>query len=229
MTQKRTKRVKRSKQRRKEGRVRFFFWFFLILLLIPVGIFGWLILSAWLDTGSPILGNRYEGDLDPAITKANLDEIESLTKSVNGVEKAQVHLSTATLRVYADINDSASIETAQSTAESVYAKVVSVLDPNVYFTKHDGKKMYDVEVHVYNKENNDDESMVYVIETKTSSMESPRVQVVSEPIDAELAQQLRDNVENRNKPTPVPEETNEITVGGEDVEPSGEEETGEQG
>jgi DNA-binding GntR family transcriptional regulator len=36
--------------------------------------------------------------------------------------------------------------------------------------------------------------------------------------NAELAQQLRDAVEQRNNPTPTPEETDEMTVGGEDTE-----------
>ena len=35
-----------------------------------------------------------------------------------------------------------------------------------------------------------------------------------------LAQQLRDNVENRGKPTPTPDETGEITVGGGEEAPA---------
>ncbi|MBP3891514.1 MAG: hypothetical protein J6D29_05005 [Solobacterium sp.] len=225
------KKVKRSVTKKQMRRVRIIFWVCLLLLLIPVLIFGWILLSAALDTGSPILGDRYKDDLDPAITKAELDQIRDNVADLSGVEKSEVHMATATLRVYADISDSASIDTAKSTADRVYQTVTAVLDPSVYFTQTDSKKMYDLEVHVYNKVSEaDDDSVVYVVETKTSSMEAPVSQVVSEPIDAELAQQLRDNVENRGKPTPTPDESGEMTLTGEEMEtPQEEEEVTDQG
>jgi hypothetical protein len=92
--------------------------------------------------------------------------------------------------------------------------------------------MYDMEIHVYNTdENTESDSFVYVIETKTSNMASPKRQLVSEPIDAELAQQLRDDVEARLNPTPTPdtEEGGEINVGGEDLPEDGEEPQTEEG
>lgn len=225
------KKVKRNVTKKQMRRVRFVFWLCLLLLLIPALAFGWIILSAALDTGSPILGDRYKDDLDPAITKAELDNIKNEVGSLSGVDKSEVHMATATLRVYADISDNASVDSAKSTADRVYKTVTSVLDPNVYFSQSDGKKMYDLEVHVYNKVSDaDDESVVYVIQTKTSSMESPVTQIVSEPIDAELAQQLRDNVENRGKPTPTPDESGEMTLTGEEMEqPQEEEEVTDQG
>ena len=78
--------------------------------------------------------------------------------------------------------------------------------------------MYDLEVHVFNQNKDTENNFVYVIETKTSSMEAPIVQLVSEPIDAELAESLRQDVENRNNPTPTPAETDEMTVGEGEVE-----------
>jgi hypothetical protein len=176
----------------------------LILFLAPFLVLGYIILSAAMDTGKPIVGNRYNGDHNPEITKSQLSSVESNVKSISGVEKAMVNLATGTLRVYADINDSASAETAESMASSVYGAVTSVLDEGTYFTQNNGKKMYDLEVHVYNQDKNTDSNFVYVIETKTSSMDAPIVQLVSEPIDAELAESLRQAVENRNNPTPTP-------------------------
>ena len=78
--------------------------------------------------------------------------------------------------------------------------------------------MYDLEVHVFNQNKDTENNFVYVIETKTSSMEAPVIQLVSEPIDAELAESLRQAVENRNNPTPTPAENDEMTVGEGDVE-----------
>ena len=221
MTAKAGKTKKTTKRRKKKTSTRtvIIFWVCLLLIMAPFMVLGWILLSAWLDTGSPILGARYDGDLDPAITKSDLDSISSSVNSMLGVDNVDVELATATLRVYVDVDDNANVESVRSTANDVYNTVTGILDPYVYFTQTDTKKMYDLEVHVFNlAKNRDSDEFAYVIETRTSSMEEPIVNVVSEPIDAALAQQLRDNVENRDKPTPTPDETGEITVGGEEGE-----------
>lgn len=188
------------------------------VILIPFIIFGLILLSATFNTGKPIFGDRFKGDLDPAISKANISDIESKVKSESGVDGVSVKLFSATLRVYVDVTDSASEEEAQRIADTTYEKVMSVLPAGTYFTLSDGKKMYDLEIHVYNlAKDRDSDSFVYVIKTKNSTMGSPIDQVVSKPIDAELAQELRDDVENRKNPTPTPNE-DEMTVGGSEEE-----------
>ena len=193
------------------------FWIALIVFLIPFLVLGYFILSAAMDTGKPVLGDRYKGDHDPEITKADLSSVESAVKSVSGVEKASVNLATGTLRVYADISDSANAETAENTAGQIFNAVTSVLNRGTYFTQNNGMKMYDLEIHVYNQAKDEDANFVYVIETLTSSMEEPVIQLVSEPIDADLAETLRQAVENRNNPTPTPS-SDEMTVSDGDVE-----------
>ena len=149
MTQKKnTKKVKTHKQ---NGKIKVIFWICLVLVVIPIAVFAWMIISAALDTGTPILGNRYKNDLDPAITKSELEEIKSATSNISGVQSASVELATSTLRVYADIDDDASVESCKTIANEVYRAITSTLDANVYFSQHDGMKMYDLEVHVYNK------------------------------------------------------------------------------
>ncbi len=212
---------KTKKSRKKNRRTAIIFWTCLVLILTPFLVLGWILLSAWLDTGSPILGERYDGDLNPAITRSDLDSIASSVRSMPEVESVDVELATATLRVYADVDDNMTAEAERVTADAIYQAVASVLDPSVYFTQTESKKMYDLEIHVYNlSKNRDSEEFAYVIETRTSSMTEPVVNIVSEPIDAALAQQLRDNVENRGKPTPTPDETGEITVGGGEEAPA---------
>ena len=96
--------------------------------------------------------------------------------------------------------DDAGADAARGKADEIYGVITSVLDPSVYFTQADGKKMYDVEVHVYNhqkSEETDDDGFVYVIKSKSSSMGEPRSQLVSEPVNAELAQKLRDETAQR--------------------------------
>lgn len=219
MTQKKNIK-KRKTAKKKNSKIKVVFWVLLAIIVIPIAIFGWILLSASFESGSPVIGNRYDGDLDPAITNSDISDIESAVKNLSGVEDVNVELTTATLRVYADISDSATSETAESMASQVYTTVTSILSPSTYFSQHDDTKMYDLEIHVYNRKStgSDDDGFVYVIETKTSSMEEPITQLVSEPIDADLAQQLRDAVEARNNPTPTPSESGEITLNGEEGE-----------
>ena len=193
------------------------FWIALILFLIPFFVLGYFIISAAMDTGKPVVGSRYKDDHDPAITSSDVNKVESAVKGVSGVESSFANLATGTLRVYADISDSATADTAKETAGQIYSTVLAQLDPDVYFSQNNGMKMYDLEVHVYNQNKDAENNFVYVIETRTSSMTEPVVQVVSEPINSELAESLRQAVENRKNPTPTPA-ANELTVSDGEVE-----------
>ena len=160
------------------------------------------------------MGTR-SGDLDPAITKENISTIEDSVSSIEGIESDFTNLSSATLRVYAKVADDATADVATAKAQEIYTAVSAVLDPSVYFTKADGKKMYDLEIHVYNLDEDQDrtaDNFVYVIETKTSNMSEPSAQTVSEARFPELAQRLRDDVASRKaaeeaaaQATPTPE------------------------
>ncbi len=215
-----TKKKKTRKNRNTGSKV--IFWLAFILFITPFVVLGWILVSAAMDTNSPIIGNRYDGDLDPAITKSDLDTIEKNVKGITGVQESSVNLATGTLRVYADIADSANADEARSMADQVYRTVTQVLPVDTYFTQSGGKKMYDLEVHVYNSmKDTESDSFVYVIETRNSSMTEPVVQLVSEPVDAELAEQLRQAVENRLHPTPTPTAETEMEVSGEETATQG--------
>lgn len=194
------------------------FWVCLILVLLPVAYFGEIFYTSWKNTHSPVLGNRYEGDLDPAIQQSSLDTINDKVKGLEGVEDVEVTLKTGTVRVYANINDDATSDIATAKASEIYTLVSEELDPSVYFTKTEDKKMYDLEIHVFTlpeKTDAEGENFVYVIETKTSSMSEPQSQVVSVAKDEALAQQLRDDVEARKaaaEATEAPADSTDGTV-----------------
>lgn len=209
-----------KKKHKKSNRTRTIFWVCLVLLLTPCVILAWILISSALDSGSPVLGHRYDNDLNPAITKTEMKSVKEAVSSISGVESVDVEMATATLRIYADITDSATSETAFSTADSIYTAVTQILDPSVYFTQHDDMKMYDLDIHVYNlSDDRDSDAFVYVEKIKNSGMEEPTQQLVSTAIDEELAQSLRDEVEARKNPTPTPESSSDsITVGGQDNE-----------
>lgn len=195
-----------------------------IVIVLPIVIWLWILISAYLEVGKPILGDRYKNDLNPAITKQEISTIQKDVSTIDGVKKVEVDLVTATLRVYADVEDTFTDDKVTEIAKNIYQKVTSVLNVNTYFSQHDDMKMYDLEIHVYNLEKDrDNANFSYVILTKTSSMESELVQLVSKPIDAQLAQQLRDAVEARKNPqkTDTSQDTQE-TVGSSETEDDGE-------
>lgn len=232
MTQMKTKETKKSlKKKKNTHRTGILFTICLILVLAPFVVLGWILFSSSMDTGTPVLGNRFEGDLDPAITKDQLKKVESAVKGLSGQDDAFVTMKTATLRVYVDIADDANEETANAKADEVYNTVASILDPSVYFTKTDDKKQYDLEIHVYTKPEREDtegENFVYVIDTKTSNMTEPQKQTVSVAKDQAVADQLRQDVLDREAAASASAEAQanggEIS-GGEDVPAEGAEES----
>ena len=194
------KKTPKKKIRTKSHWTAVIFWICLILIATPVCVLGWILLSSSMDTGKPIFGNRYEGNLDPAITEKDLDSVEEAAKTVEGVDSAYVTMTSATLRVYADVADDAGEDTCNAVADQIYAKVAEILDPSVYFTRTESMKMYDMEIHVYTLPERTDaegENFVYVIDTKTSNMAEPEKQTVSVAKDPAVAEQLRQNVIDR--------------------------------
>lgn len=190
----------RNTNQKKTHRTAVLFWVCLILVLAPFVVLGWILFSASRDTGKPVLGNRYEGDLDPAITEKQMDQVESAVKGLSGQDDAFVTMKTATLRVYVDMPDDADEDACNAKADEVYNTVAGILDPAVYFTKTDKEKMYDLEIHVYTlpeRTDKDGENFVYVIDTKTSGMTDPQKQTVSVAKNQEVADQLRQDVIDR--------------------------------
>lgn len=235
MTQMKKKETRASlKKKKNTHRTGILFTICLILVLAPFVVLGWILFSSSMDTGTPVLGNRFEGDLDPAITKEQLKKVESAVKGLSGQDDASVTMKTATLRVYVDVADDANEETCNAKADEVYNTVASILDPSVYFTKTDDKKQYDLEIHVYTKPEREDtegENFVYVIDTKTSNMSEPQKQTVSVAKNQEIADQLRQDVLDRQAAASASAEAQanggEIT-GSEEVPSDGDEASEEQ-
>ena len=170
----------------------------LILILAPAIYFGWMLASTYMDSHSPVLGSRYENDLNPAITKDQLKQVDEAVGKLDGVTGHSVHLATGTLRVYVDVAENSTAEVVQDVSGRAYEAVVAILDPNVYFSQGNDMKMYDLEIHTSNmKDGRDKDNFIYGIFTKTSAMSAPQYQLVSSPKNAEVAQSLRDAVTAR--------------------------------
>lgn len=217
------KKAKKEKKAKKKGKLDAASWIIIIgviLIAIPCAAFAYILMSAQAATGTVISGDRFTGDLDPAITEEQMSAVDSAVETIEGVESAEVILKSATLRIYVNTMDEMTAETAESIAVSTYEKLTAECSESTYFTKTETKKMYDLEIHVYNlEENRDSEEFVYVIYSKSSSMEEPISRLVSEPMDPELAAQLQEKLDRKLNPEKYETSDEDITVGGEgDIE-----------
>lgn len=160
----------------------------LIIILIPCLIFGGILISAALESGKPVDGNRFKGDLNPAITSSNTSSIKNSIESLSGVEKCDIELTSAQYRVNVDTVDTLTDKQIEDLCVDIYNIVNKELPMATYFTASSSEKMYDLAVNVYNKIDDDN---IYYILTKNSKMDTYSVQCVSSAVDEELASDLR--------------------------------------
>jgi len=168
----------------------------ILIIAIPCVIFGGIILSSYMQSGSPVIGKRFDNDLTNEITKDKADTILSSIKSLSNVDDASYEsFETGTFTLLVDINDSATSEEAAQIAASVYEIVDKTLPIATYFTQTDSIKNYDLSIQIYNREdaNDDYDTWVYVFLTKNSKMETPEVTIT--PVNPELAKELRGELE----------------------------------
>lgn len=163
----------------------------LCIIGIPLLVYGGILLQAQLQTGTPIFGDRFVGDLDPAITDSQMSEIETELGSLSKVESVNIELTSAQMRVNIDTVDSITTEDLEAIIKEAYDIVNKKLPISTYFTSTDSKKMYDLAINAYNYIDSEDEGMNYVLLTKNAKMSTYSVQVVSKPLDSELASELR--------------------------------------
>lgn len=160
----------------------------IIVILIPLLIFGGILLSAALETGKPVEGSRFTNDLNPAITNSQTTSLESSIKAISGVEDCEIVLKSAQYRVNVDATDSLSDSQVKELAVNVYNTVNSTLPVSTYFTATDSMKMYDLAVNVYTQL---EEPHIYYLLTKNSNMSEYSLQCVSSAVDEDLASELR--------------------------------------
>lgn len=172
-----------------------------VIILIPCLIFGGILISAALGTGTPIFGDRYEGDLDPAITDEDISALETDIRALSGVENLDITLISGQLRINIDTTDTLTTEEINALVQEVYTAVDNRTPIATYFTSTEDKKMYDLAINAYNYIDSENEGMIYYILTKNAMMEEYDIQLVSEPLDEELASDLRGDTEPTTSPS----------------------------
>ena len=166
----------------------------IIIITIPVIVFLGIIISAAINTGKPVVGTRFDNDLNPAITSSVTSSLEKSISNLSDVDNCTIELRSAQYRVAVDTKDNLSSEEIQELAVEVYNIVNKELPVSTYFTATDSKKMYDLTINLYNFVNGEDVNMIFYILTKNSQMEAYTLQCVSEPLDEDLAKELRGEI-----------------------------------
>ncbi len=170
-------------------------WFTVIIIMIPVVIVGYVLLTSMGGQNRPVEGSRFsKTDLDPAITDSSISSLETSLTSIDNVEKASVDLLSATLRVHLDLVDSATDDVANQALDSAYNIVNDQLPIDTYFTNKDGSKMYDLEIDSYNyliDDTHTADGWTYLKLTKTGASKEPVTDNMTTAKDPELASQLK--------------------------------------
>lgn len=186
---------KRVASNKSKGQGHKLVWFTLIIIMIPVVIVGYVLLTSIGGQNHPVEGSRFsKTDLDPAITDSSISSLETSLTSIDNVEKASVDLLSATLRVHLDLVDSATDDVANQALDSAYNIVNDQLPIDTYFTNKDGSKMYDLEIDSYNyliDDTHTADGWTYLKLTKTGASKEPVTDNMTTAKDPELASQLK--------------------------------------
>ncbi len=184
-------RKKKRDIRRKQGHG--LVWLTLFVILIPVVFILYVLATSAVGQDKPVPGDRFQGnDLNPKITKENVEEVQSRMSSISGVDNVTVNLKSATLRINLDMGDSMDTDAITDAVDEAYDIIDSMLPIGTYFTNHDDGKMYDLEINGYNfipAEGQDTGGQVIVEITKTGAGKKT-TDVLTKPRDKDLVDEI---------------------------------------
>lgn len=166
----------------------------LIIIAIPASFLGYHIISATTQTGKPIFGNRFKGDLGAKIEETQLVALEKLALENPLVESAEYSVISATLRANVLMKADVNKEDYKAVSESLYENIKQQLPVETYFTKTSTEKMYDLELNIYNTLSPSEEKpFIYYMMSKSSSSESVNQQFMSESTYPDFIESLIDS------------------------------------
>ena len=84
---------KKVKKKKKLSRSAMVLMISSIIILIPCLVFGGILLISAMQNDKPVLGSRYDNDLNPAITETNTANIKSSIESLGNVESVEIETS----------------------------------------------------------------------------------------------------------------------------------------
>lgn len=166
----------------------------LIVIAIPTVFLGYHILGAASNTGKPIFGNRFKGDLSQKIEAQDLKSVQDKIATIEGVDTVEINLISATVRISMRASESVNKEQFAKIADEAMASLVEKYPIDTYFTVSESEKMYDFEISVYNTSSPTEENPItlYLI-SKSSASESIHKQYLSDTNDPDFVKELLDN------------------------------------
>lgn len=166
----------------------------LIVLLIPAIFFGYHIITASIQTGHPIFGNRFSSDLSQKIEENQIKTLSSNIQSIDNIESVEVNLISATLRININVNDDLSKDSYPQLAENIVETLESVIPQETYFTATDSDKMYDYEINIYNTlQPSENTPLIFYVSSKSSSLQERKERFISESSNPDFVQYLIDS------------------------------------
>lgn len=187
----------------------------LVLLLTPVLGFGYIIYRDSSQTGEPVVGSRYDNNLEPKITEEQLSTIKaSLVDEM--ILSNKVTLKSSTLRVYVEVAEETSKDSIKELAGSVYDLVTEKLPVETYFSNDGSRKMYDLEIHVYNNSTDrSSEEFIYYEIIKSSSIEERIEEFITDAKNEDFKAEVLENLEEKLNGPSEDDEESEADAGGE--------------
>lgn len=128
-----------------------------VVILIPLLMLGYIYFSTKENKGKPTVGNRFDNALVEKIEQNQIDQVKSSLK-YDKAENVEINLTSATLRITIDLQDTCGKIDVDSVLNDAYKKTTQILPVETYFTNKDDVKMYDLDIHVYNFIPKDDDS-----------------------------------------------------------------------
>ena len=197
--QKNMKNQKQKRNTRKSSKV--LITVAIIVLLIPLLLLGYIYFGAKENSGKPVTGSRFENSLDPAITQEQMDKMKKAL-NFDGVEKVEVNLTSATLRITMDAADDIDQDTLENLLNAAYDKVNDILPVKTYFTNKDKTKMYDLDIHAYNfipDDSHKEDDQIYLELVKNAANKKKVVDNITTPKNEKEAKELLKQQEEANK------------------------------
>ena len=187
----------------------------LVLLLTPVLGFGYIIYRDSSQTGEPVVGSRYDNNLEPKITEEQLSAVKASLIDEK-IIKSKVVLKSATLRVYIEVDKEDSKDSIKELASTVYEAVAESLPIETYFSNDGSRKMYDLEIHVYNNSTDrSSEEFIYYEIIKSSSIEERIEEFITDAKNEDFKAEVLENLEEKLNGPSEDDEESEADAGGE--------------
>lgn len=191
----------------------------LVILAIPSAYFGVQAVSAMLDSNKPILGDRFKGQFDNKISKAQMKEVEESIGALENVTSVSSTLITGTLRIAVVTDSEISKDSLNAVSATAYAKVVEILPVADYFKDTETVQRYDLEIDVHNGLYDDEELFMLQTATLNADMDDVIYQFLTTPQSQEWVdemwerQKIKDEeAANKNKPKEKEEESEKETT-----------------